>query len=221
VPQLLFSGVVIDFNKMNHKINSEKYVPAIGDLMTSRWTYEAMAVTQFKNNKFESYFYEVEGKVKNFLFYRIYLIPELVSINNNNKAYFNTEKKNSQLNNNLTTLRKEIQRLNEILPFKYPNINDITSSEYSPKVNEEISNFLFKAKKYFYREYLKAINEKEIIYEKVLVQLGGKNKFLKLKEKHFNKQLVSVLLNDKEVFEYEVSESKILRKKNQVYFYPD
>ena len=57
VPQLLFSGVVVDFNKMHNRISNDKTVPVIGDLMTSRWAYEALAVTQFKDNAYEKYFF--------------------------------------------------------------------------------------------------------------------------------------------------------------------
>jgi hypothetical protein len=50
VPQLIFSGVVIDFSKMHNEIANDKTVPLIGDMMASRWAYEALAVTQFKDN---------------------------------------------------------------------------------------------------------------------------------------------------------------------------
>jgi amino acid transporter len=56
VPQLLLSGVVVDFSKMHNKIANDKAVPIIGDMMTSRWAYEALAVTQFKDNVYEKYF---------------------------------------------------------------------------------------------------------------------------------------------------------------------
>ena len=54
IPQLLFSGVLVKFDKLHlSTYSSREYVPVIGDLMTARWSYEAMAVRQFTNNKYK------------------------------------------------------------------------------------------------------------------------------------------------------------------------
>ena len=41
---------------MNPHISSPKNVPLIGNLMVSRWAYEAMAVKLFKDNDYEKLF---------------------------------------------------------------------------------------------------------------------------------------------------------------------
>jgi hypothetical protein len=43
------SGVIVDFDKLHKSIANDQYVSIAGDLMISRWAYEAMAVNQFKN----------------------------------------------------------------------------------------------------------------------------------------------------------------------------
>ncbi len=54
IPQLLFSGVLVKFDQLHLSSKSAKeYVPVIGDMMTARWSFEALAVKQFKDNKFE------------------------------------------------------------------------------------------------------------------------------------------------------------------------
>lgn len=57
IPQLMFNGVAIEFDKLNPKISSSKHVPILGDMMTSRWAFEAIMVRQFKDNEFERHFY--------------------------------------------------------------------------------------------------------------------------------------------------------------------
>ena len=61
IPQLLFSGVLVKFDRL-HKSNlsSEEYVPIIGDMMAARWSFEALAVEQFKNNKYERNFFKFD-----------------------------------------------------------------------------------------------------------------------------------------------------------------
>jgi ABC transport system ATP-binding/permease protein len=59
IPQLLFSGVLVKYDKLHIGSSvSREFVPVIGDLMPARWSFEAMAVEQFKNNEYEKNFFE-------------------------------------------------------------------------------------------------------------------------------------------------------------------
>lgn len=57
IPQLLFSGVIVGFDKLNPSFSSQSSVPLIGNVMASRWAYEALAVKQFKDNDYEKIYY--------------------------------------------------------------------------------------------------------------------------------------------------------------------
>ncbi len=59
IPQLLFSGVLVKFDKLHIGSSvTREFVPFIGDMMTARWSFEAMAVEQFSNNRYEKYFFD-------------------------------------------------------------------------------------------------------------------------------------------------------------------
>jgi hypothetical protein len=77
VPQLLLSGVIVDFNKMHPSISNYSRTPLIGDLMASRWAYEAMAVNQFKNNKYRKHTFDLEQQKNKYHFMTYYWLPEL------------------------------------------------------------------------------------------------------------------------------------------------
>ncbi|MBL7898163.1 MAG: ABC transporter permease, partial [Crocinitomicaceae bacterium] len=62
IPQLLFSGVIVKFDKLNPLFGNESSVPLIGNVMASRWAYEGMAVTTFKDNAYSKHFYNYEKK---------------------------------------------------------------------------------------------------------------------------------------------------------------
>ncbi|HRU60201.1 MAG: ATP-binding cassette domain-containing protein [Bacteroidota bacterium] len=53
IPQILLSGVIVRFDKLNPVIGAATSVPVIGDIMASRWAFEALAVAQFRENDFE------------------------------------------------------------------------------------------------------------------------------------------------------------------------
>ena len=60
IPQLLFSGIIVSFDKLNPLFSSKSHVPLIGNVMASRWAFEALAVSQFKDNDYEVVFYEYD-----------------------------------------------------------------------------------------------------------------------------------------------------------------
>jgi ABC transport system ATP-binding/permease protein len=61
IPQLLFSGVIVKFDKLN--TGTLEYVPAIGEAMIIRWAFEAIAVEQFRNNAYSRIFFDQRMKV--------------------------------------------------------------------------------------------------------------------------------------------------------------
>jgi ABC-type multidrug transport system ATPase subunit len=60
IPQLLFSGVLVKFDKLHTVSRSNEYVPVIGDLMIARWAFEAVATKQFSHNEYEKNFFANE-----------------------------------------------------------------------------------------------------------------------------------------------------------------
>lgn len=93
IPQLLFSGVIVKFEKLNPTISSKDSVPLIGNVMCSRWAYEALAVTQFKENQLHKQFYANE-QMKSFAAWkRDYWIPELTSRLDYITSYHDVENK--------------------------------------------------------------------------------------------------------------------------------
>lgn len=221
VPELLFSGVVVDFNKMHNKIASEKYVPVIGDIMTSRWAYEAIMVTQFKDNRFERQFYNAEKKIKTSIFYRSYSIPEL-----RNTAYLclQLKKQNdtSRLANKLEILRYETEEIGNELNQKVENIvGKLWPETYSDNVLEEFNSFLSRAEKQFIAIYNNAVNEKDNKYESLAKKLGGNEQFLNFKQKYYNKQLAFVMTNEKELNEFVIQNNELVRIRDAVFRAPE
>ena len=64
IPQLLFSGVLVKYEKLHlTNLSSREYVPVIGDVMTARWSFEALAMAQFKDNSYEKNYFKQRAEV--------------------------------------------------------------------------------------------------------------------------------------------------------------
>lgn len=77
IPQLIFSGVIVKFDKLHPIFSSNNEVPWIGNAMASRWAYEALAVTQAVDNEHEIQQFELHQKQSNASWKRDYWIPEM------------------------------------------------------------------------------------------------------------------------------------------------
>ncbi|MGD0340546.1 MAG: ATP-binding cassette domain-containing protein, partial [Bacteroidales bacterium] len=55
IPMMVLSGAMFPFDKLNRKIGSVDKVPLIAELIPTRWTYEALMVSQFKDNRYNQF----------------------------------------------------------------------------------------------------------------------------------------------------------------------
>ena len=59
---MVLSGAMFSFDKLNRKIGNVDKVPLIAEFIPTRWTYEALIVTQFKDNKYSKTPFTKEGE---------------------------------------------------------------------------------------------------------------------------------------------------------------
>ncbi len=221
VPQLLLSGVVVEYNKMHYSIKSDKYVPIIGDVMVSRWAFEAMMVTQYRDNKFEKNFWEIEKQIDKNHFYKAYYIPYLVELVNEIET--NLEEKNNLLKtfHDIEVLNNSLSELHQIIDNKSNYDESITTDSFNASVAVQLRNFLAYADDIFHKRYTIALKDKERLYEKQMEKVGGKDKFTQLILDNTNKRVELLVTNQLEDEQMVVEDSRIIRTKSAIYRYPE
>jgi len=60
IPQIILSGIMVKYEKLNPNISSPSNIPFYGEAITARWGYEALAVKQFIGNKYEKDLYQFD-----------------------------------------------------------------------------------------------------------------------------------------------------------------
>src|SRR5512133_1529369 len=74
IPQIILSGVMVKFEKLNPEISSPVDIPFYGELITARWGYEALAVKQFIYNDYERQFYPYDKAMSKAKFKKDYWV---------------------------------------------------------------------------------------------------------------------------------------------------
>jgi hypothetical protein len=78
IPQILLCGLVVSFSDLAPKSTTGN-VPLIGDLIPSRWSYEALAVTSFTDNEYKQPFFETDRQKFETQYYNMGFLYELQS----------------------------------------------------------------------------------------------------------------------------------------------
>jgi ABC-type multidrug transport system ATPase subunit len=108
IPQMALGGAMFNFDKINGMFGGGKgNAPVIADVMASRWAYEALAVTQFRNNRYEKNFYDIEQLESQSNFKQAFFIPELNKIIDETATLMNgsDDKAKEKLVENLSLLK--------------------------------------------------------------------------------------------------------------------
>lgn len=221
IPQLLLSGVVINFDKFNPKVGNQVSVPIVGEVMASRWAFEAFMVTQFKDNPFEKEFYELDKTIAESDYKRVFYIPKLEShlslCLNNRSNWLNQQYE--PLVNSLTLLRNEIgYELNTVGVDKYPDINKLVVGQFDSTVYNNSMKFLNTLKQFYLIKQNKAMQEKENKIS-VLTNSPEKLRFYNLQRDLFENKAVTAAVKNtttpNKIVEYD---GRLYQKMYSIYF---
>ncbi|MBN2612113.1 MAG: ATP-binding cassette domain-containing protein [Bacteroidales bacterium] len=222
VPQLLFSGVVIDFHNMNDRVKTEKNTPLIGDLITSRWAYEGLMVTQYKDNRFQKKFFPHDRIRSNASYIKSYVIPEIREMAEECRQNAARKKNFEKTVTDFKIINNEIRKIQQFTGKKPGTFTDsLTFELFSPSVCNHLSIYLREAEAVALAIYREATAEKDMVFEKMKAKAGGIEGFVTLKKQFYNRKVSSLLLNEDEFFEFTRSGDELIRRRDYIYTYPE
>ena len=198
IPQLLLSGVVINFDKFNPSVSKPSGVPLMGNIMASRWAFEAYMVTQFKDNPLDKQFYELEKTIAQSDYKRLFLIPELeskLSICMNNRSQWRNPN-NVEVNNALLVLRNEINyELKKVGMNNFSDLDKLVIGKFDSTVYSNTSDFLIDLKRYYSRKHNTAMREKEELSDSMMDTPEKTAHFKKMQNTYRNRNVEEAVKN--------------------------
>lgn len=222
VPQLLFSGVIVDFKKLHYSIASEKYVPLIGDTMISRWAYEALAVSQFKDNAFTKHFYEVDKERSENSYYASIHIPNLISQINELQHDIAINAISEGTEAHLALVKMEYAKVET----KYEgHLQPVDFSKVELRgINRRITRSwianLTDLQRYLWSYYDTISARKDSIYQAMLYKYGSAQHIVDLRNEYENKALSDLVLSSSSVQQSKIVENEIVQLKDPGYMDP-
>ena len=207
IPQILLCGLVVSFTDLTPKSTTGN-VPLIGDIIPSRWSYEALAVTSFTDNPYEAQFFENDKEKYETQFYNMGFLYELQSQLETMKSEQDKGEEVKPLH--MEVIRKNLPRITAycgMQPYQgddsygslkaymteAENILSKRSNEMSLKINAHVSSF---------------------------IRQNGKEALLDLKRNHFNTKLEDCVIGADQQRMVEVVEDCIVPRTGLVFLTP-
>ncbi len=190
LPQILLSGVVVKFDQLYYKLSSPTVVPVIGDVMASRWAYEAIVVYQFKHNAYEQPLFNAEYTESNLRNGLLYLLPLITS----NQEEIEAMPESARLaSHEFSVLQSAVNQMNQL--DIGPSMRPIHLAGLQNNNLKEFSLRLEKYKENLSHEYNQVIAQKERIIEQQMKKMGGSDAYIDGRDRFQNAALVDLVRN--------------------------
>ncbi|MEZ5071393.1 MAG: ATP-binding cassette domain-containing protein [Bacteroidales bacterium] len=217
IPQMILGGAMFSFDKLNSAIGGgDSNTPVIADFMTSRWAYEALAVTQFSENPYGTLFYELERVESMSNYKQAFYIPEMTKVVDAVRDRLDEpgDSVRALVAADLSLLRNEIAAETRRLPsVAFDRLADLTPERVDEALLDDVEDYLDRLNESYITLYGMISKKKDQVVASV--------PFGQISDDHSNDFLSDVVKKAR-------SENKIVRDGNRlvqvmdpVYLYPE
>lgn len=222
IPQIILSGIIVKFEKLNPSISSPSGIPIYGEIITARWGYEALAVHQFKENKYQKQFYDFNKEMSKAEFKKNYWVKNLLNKVDYIEKYYKSAENTKRVNNNILLLRNEIGKeleKNKIIEFKY--IDSLYYDSLSDLIINEARNYLNNINRLYIKYYNKICDKRDIVIRNLQKSPEAKQDFIQLKREYNNDRLTEFVENSNDIVRIIEYKGHLYQKIDPVYMDPE
>tara|TARA_R110002049_G_scaffold302495_2_gene495418 strand:+ start:1140 stop:4208 length:3069 start_codon:yes stop_codon:yes gene_type:complete len=190
IPQLILSGVIVKFEKLNPAITIQDKVPLSGDIMVSKWAFEALAVNQFKNNKFNQNFYYIDKGLRDIGFKKNFWMSRMREKVNFIERNLDNEDKQIELLAAIDLVRKELSKTSASvtsLPLK--SLENLYIDKIDAEVVSNTRDYLEDLNNYYIDTYNLITAEKDKVVSAMNETDEDREEFIELKNQYTNESL--------------------------------
>ena len=220
IPQLLFSGVIVKFDKLHPSFSSQKSVPWIGNIMASRWAYEALAVSQFIENDFDKLFYDQTKRMKYANWKKDFWVKTLkneVAIANRALEGDN----NIDLEARMDLIRNEIGKESALISgIDLPSPDMLHFNTVSRATLTDLDQDLNVLMTHYRRVYKDAEREKEKVISSMTATPERRTEYFALMNDNKNESLEDHVTNKNDLNVIVEYNNELIRKSDPIYLTP-
>ncbi|MDQ1296762.1 MAG: transporter ATP-binding/permease protein, partial [Bacteroidota bacterium] len=221
VPQLLLGGAMIKFDELPRSFSRKIYVPVIGDIMATRWAYEAISVEQFKSNRYEKPLFNYAMEKSRNDWFATFLIPELKAKTDQCIRWGKDPDYREFSENNFVKLNYHLNQLAEvsgISPGKW--ISSVNYSGFNDIIADD-TKLYFDSLKTVFRKSSRILSDRLDSIHGEKKKLMGEDQYLRMRDRDYNENLANIVLNRYSTSQKFDAEDRIVQKADPIFMAPD
>jgi len=219
IPQMVLGGAMFSFDKMNKSIVRIDKVPVIAEMMVAKWSYEALMVNQFVNNKFEKHFYELEKAESHADFHQVYYIPELNKYLRKLDKLITKDRLTVDFKDAYTLIMNEYNKQIFIYPeLKIKEFSNIDINSFSNADIVRYKDFIEKLHEIYNNEFFLSHNKLSLKLDYYL--RNYKDKYYSLRSKYHNEAVSDIVTQFYEKHKILNSNNNLVQHVDAIYNYP-
>lgn len=204
IPMMVLSGAMFPFDKLNRLISRVDKTPLLAEFMPTKWSYEALMVHQFKNNRYQQYFYPFEKQISHADFMQGYYIPELRKRLDRVEAKLADAKDRSVIFSDATLIANEISKQTKLTSdVKFPAHALPFAEEFNENTISAARQYLDSLDSFYNRVFLRYNAMKENLINLMLTR--NREMYYHLYDSYFNESVsdqVRKIFEKKKILEY-------------------
>jgi ABC-type multidrug transport system ATPase subunit len=234
IPMMILSGAMFAFDKLNRKIGNVENVPFIAEIMPTRWTYEALMVSQFKDNSYSrivydragNTFFDLQKKISEADFNKVHRIPLLRDALNQSLKEYKGSNTNENPVSQVVIHEKQFTRLkllsNELNEFparynipRFRNLAYLTPESFNNSVADSVLSYLDMCDRLFSKLSNTTSDKIDMFYTR------NDKKLKELENSFYNYRLKEIVTKPYERKKILVYNNRIIQNTDPVYLEPE
>lgn len=216
VPQMILGGSIFSYDKLNKYISSKDNVPLAADLMVSRWAYEGLVVHQFKNNKFQKPFFDLEMKQSNAYYKYAFWTEHLLNKANQLKIIILEKPENyqEQVDHIVYLLQNELVN-DAIYRYDSENFKRLKKGNYEAIL--DLIQELQYMKEFYDRQYRLYNKMEDNMVVNYLKTESHKALFSQTRKSYYNYAISNLVRHKNSTFKIQEHDHRIIQKVDPIY----
>jgi ABC transport system ATP-binding/permease protein len=222
IPQIILSGVIVKYEKLNPSLSTPHMVPFFGEIITARWAYEALAVYQYTENDYQKLIYNYERVKRIADFKKNYWIIDLKNRTGYLKEEIDSITDPEKFKHDIIILNNEISKENKDNKYiQFKNVQLLTYKNLNRSTLDDLQKYLEKLNKFYIQIRNNTNDSEDALIRSYQKTDKEKESFLAMKMANDNEKLNEFVTNSTEIDKIVEFKDRLYQKENPIYLFPE
>jgi ABC-type multidrug transport system ATPase subunit len=219
IPQIILSGIIVKYDKLNPNISSPVSIPIYGEIIAARWGYEALAVDQYMNNRFERQFYQYDKVISIAKFKKDIWYNEMKSILSRMESNIEKERLGPEGRNDMMLICNEIEEELGFTPAVTFDLSVLDPDNITLEAVDTARNYIERVRRFYIDVSRETVDKRDNTI--IACERADRDGFILMKKQYTNESLEEFVKNENEKNKIRRYRDRLYQNYDQIFYDPE